>query len=78
MAKKTEKSVDEAQVENAPSPQLNINDIQTAVALIDLACEQGAYKGWNTVRTAFEIREKFAAFVMSVSVPVAPGEEGGE
>lgn len=75
MAKKEKPAEAEQAAETQPQPQLNIADIQGAVAAIDYACAQGAYKGWDVVRSVFETREKLAAFVMSVAVPVAPGEE---
>jgi hypothetical protein len=74
--KKTTPVVSETQVDqaSAPSPQLSINDIQSAIAAIDYACQQGAFKGWEVITSVFETREKLARFVASVAVPVAPGE----
>jgi hypothetical protein len=44
-------------------PSLGIVDIQNALKIIDFACEQGAFKGWQTIEQVQGVRNKFAAFV---------------
>lgn len=39
------------------------DDLQAAVILIDYACEQGAFKGWENINKAFLVRNRIAAFV---------------
>lgn len=39
------------------------DDLRAAVILIDYACDQGAFAGWETINKAFTIRNRIAAFV---------------
>jgi hypothetical protein len=47
----------------AEAPSLGIQDIQNALKIIDFACDQGAFKGWNTIEQVRSVRLKIAAFV---------------
>lgn len=40
-------------------------DIMAAVYLIDHACENGAYKGWEVMQTAFAVRNRLVEFAES-------------
>jgi hypothetical protein len=42
---------------------LNVSDIADAVKVIDFACEQGAFRGWETIRQVHGVRERLGAFV---------------
>lgn len=39
------------------------DDLRAAVILIDYACEQGAFKGWENINKAFAVRNRIASFV---------------
>jgi hypothetical protein len=39
------------------------DDLRAAVILIDFACEQGAFKGWENINKAFTVRNRILAFV---------------
>jgi len=41
----------------------NIQDIANLVQIIDYAANQGAFKGWDTIRQVMSVRDKAAAFV---------------
>jgi hypothetical protein len=48
------------------------DDLRAAVILIDYACEQGAFKGWENINKAFLVRERINNFVeqwASISEP---------
>lgn len=47
----------------AEGPSLGIVDIQNALKIIDFASEQGAFKGWSTIKQVMSVRDKFEAFV---------------
>lgn len=51
---------------------LNIGDIQNAIRVIDFACEQGAFKGWQVIEQVQAVRFRLLSFVESVQVPVDP------
>ena len=53
---------------------LGIEDIENAVNVIDYACEQGAFKGWNVIEQVNGVRNRLALFVKSVK-PVKETEE---
>ena len=42
---------------------LNIDDIANALAVIDYACTQGAFKGWDTIEKVRFVRNKLDSFV---------------
>lgn len=51
------------------------DDLRAAVILIDFACEQGAFKGWDTINKAFTVRTRIAAFVeqwAAITEPATP------
>lgn len=50
-------------LEGEPKIELSISDIQNAVAVIDYACEQGAFKGWATIEQVLTVRARLKAFV---------------
>jgi hypothetical protein len=45
------------------APSLGIQDIENALRVIDFACEQGAFKGWDTITKVQAVRGKLASFV---------------
>lgn len=57
--------------------QLSVGDIENAVKVIDFACEQGAFKGWQVVGEVMGIRNRLVTFLRSVQVPVS-GDENSE
>jgi hypothetical protein len=44
-------------------PAIGIVDLQNAINVIDYAAEQGAFKGWETIKQVIAIREKLDVFV---------------
>lgn len=46
-------------------PTIGIADLQNAIKVIDYACEQGAFKGWQTIEQVAAVRTKLAAFVQA-------------
>lgn len=49
--------------ENKIAPVLSHQDIESAIAVIDLAAEQGALKGWNNITAALQLRQKLGTFL---------------
>jgi hypothetical protein len=43
-------------------PSLEVTDIQNAIKIIDFACDQGAFKGWNVIKQVNGVRERLNAF----------------
>lgn len=41
----------------------SIQDIANLVQIIDYAANQGAFKGWDTIRQVIEVRDKAANFI---------------
>ncbi len=41
----------------------NIEDMQNVLRIIDWACDQGAFKGWETIKNVLIIRTKLDTFV---------------
>lgn len=41
----------------------SIQDIANLVQIIDYAANQGAFKGWDTIRQVIEVRDKAQAFI---------------
>ncbi len=57
------------------------DDLRAAVILIDYACEQGAFKGWDNIQKAYTVRERINAFVeqwASISETPTPQTEGNQ
>src|SRR5690349_455600 len=57
---------------------LNVPDIADAVKVIDFACEQGAFRGWDTILQVHGVRERLGAFVNAANVLTAPASEPTE
>lgn len=51
-------------------PSLNITHIAAAVKLIDIAAEQGAYRGWELIRQTLAVRDQLNAFVTAANAQV--------
>lgn len=62
-------------------PVIGIADLQNAVKIIDYACSNGAFRGWEVIEQVIAVREKIAAFLASAvptaqpEQPVTPSEE---
>lgn len=56
--------------------QLNVSDIEIAVKAIDVAADQGAYRGWQMITDVLVLRNRLVEFLKSLPVPPAP--EGDE
>jgi len=50
------------------------DDLLAAVMLIDLACQQGAFKGWDNINKAYTVRERILAFAEQWKAAVSPVE----
>jgi hypothetical protein len=62
----------------ADNPSLSTTDILNAVKVIDFACDQGAFKGWNTLENVARVRAKLLGFLQAVAPELlnpAPTEE---
>jgi hypothetical protein len=46
-----------------PSVGLAFADIENAVKIIDYACDQGAFKGWQIIQQVFDVRARLNGFV---------------
>lgn len=57
-------------------PQIDLSDLQNAVKIIDYACEQGAFKGWQVIEQVIAVREKIATFLKAAAP--APSEAAVE
>ncbi len=55
------------------APSIELADLQNAVKIIDYACEQGAFKGWQVIEQVISVREKIATF-LKAATPPAPAE----
>jgi hypothetical protein len=65
---------DVTQDQAAPAaPSIELADLQNAVKIIDYACEQGAFKGWQVIEQVIAVREKIATFLKAAAP--APVEE---
>jgi len=62
--------------ETPDGPTLGIVDVRNAVNIIDYACSQGAFKGWETITQVMAVRNNLNSFVAAVSPPVEEGAEG--
>lgn len=45
------------------APSISIQDLQNAVKVIDYACEQGAFKGWQVIEQVIGVRAKLVTFL---------------
>jgi len=59
----------------ATGPTLSIVDVRNAVNVIDFACNQGAFKGWEVITQVMGVRNNLNAFVQAVT-PEKPEDEG--
>jgi hypothetical protein len=57
------------------APSLGIQDIENALKIIDFASEQGAFKGWTTIRQVMDVRDKIATFVNYAKANADPAAE---
>ena len=48
--------------ETANEPTISLEDIQAAIQIIDLACETGALRGWETFGKVLAVRQRFSNF----------------
>ncbi len=46
--------------------KLNIQDIVNIVQIVDYAANQGAFKGFDTMRNVIEVRDRIDAWVQSL------------
>lgn len=78
--------VETAEAATASSPQegqaqpggLTVVDIRNAVNVIDFACTQGAFKGWDTITQVMSVRNKLQAFVDAVAPQIAEANKAAE
>ncbi len=52
----------------------SIQDIANLVQIVDYAANQGAFKGWDTIRQVIEVRDKAAAFIEFTQAQQAQGQ----
>ncbi len=45
------------------NPSLGIEELIGAIQAIDIACEEGAYKGWEKIQQVFAVRHRLMIFV---------------
>ncbi len=48
------------------------DDLLAAVMIIDLACQQGAFRGWDNIEKAYTVRERILAFAEQWKSAVSP------
>jgi len=62
---------------NAPmdGANLSVSDIQNAIRVIDYACDQGAFKGWNTIEQVMIVRNRMNEFLKAVVPPTETATE---
>ena len=48
-------------------PTIGLTDLQNAVKVIDYACEQGAFKGWQTIEQVSAVRRKLMDFIQAAT-----------
>jgi hypothetical protein len=63
-----------------PPVNLNVTDISDAVKVIDHACDQGAFRGWENIRQILALRDRLdmfstAAAAIANPTPSEPTEE---
>lgn len=57
------------------APSIELADLQNAVKIIDYACEQGAFKGWQVIEQVISVREKIATFLKAATPPAPEAVE---
>ena len=57
---------------------LHFTDIADALKSIDHACNEGAYRGWNTIRQVLALRDKLQAFVDAAQVEIEAQQKAKE
>ena len=63
--------------EQEQAPAIGVQDIENAIKVIDHACEQGAFKGWEVIQQVITVRDRLASFVLAVK-PHMEGENKGD
>ncbi len=58
--------------------QYSPDDLLAAVLLIDHACAAGAYRGWDTINKAYEIRQRLSAFAEQWRTISQPTQNEGD
>jgi hypothetical protein len=58
--------------EEAVQIHLSVEDIESAVKIIDHAAEQGAFKGWGLIQDVLVIRNKLVHFIRSTQIKIEP------
>lgn len=64
----TEQTSTPVETKETESITINLADLQNVVRVLDHACEQGAFKGWQVIEQVFTLRAKIANFV-AASLP---------
>ncbi len=59
-------------------PNIQIGDIEAVVKIIDHACDEGAFKGWQIVTEVLNVRNRLATFLQSVAPKTEPEPQGDE
>lgn len=57
------------------APTIGLADLQNAVKVIDHACEQGAFKGWQVIDQVMAVRNKLVAFLVATMPKEEPKPE---
>lgn len=57
----------EQTTEQVAEPTIGLADLQNAIKIIDYACDQGAFKGWQVIEQVASVRGKLARFVEHAS-----------
>ncbi len=60
---------------DAQQTNLQIGDLEAVIKIIDHACEQGAFKGWQVCHEVFTVRNRLATFVAAVTPPAPESAE---
>jgi len=50
-----------------PPVNLNVTDISDAVKVIDHACDQGAFRGWENIRQILALRDRLDMFITAAA-----------
>lgn len=59
-----------------PMIEFTPDDIHAAIMVIDLACSQGAFKGWENINKAYVVRERLMAFATQWESILTPSTKG--
>lgn len=65
----------------AEEVRLSYLDIENAVKVIDYACKEGAFKGWEVIEEVYGVRKRLASFVAyakAVAEAAQDQQEAGE